>query len=546
MRMRRLQVLRQTEGFVRLIGCGVPRGRRAVQGFAAAPLLAMLLLAGPGMADALAGGGPENVLLVVNRDSADSLAIANHFIALRQIPPGNVLTIPWEAERETASFDEFREKLLKPILNAIEQRRLLPQIDYVVYSCDFPTRINLHPEFDAFKTQLKDQLEAKRKAGERVPEKAGEWPMYLTPIGSLTGLTYLWQATLPGSPAYLDLQSNKYFRAPKAGDVETRAFQSTQDFDADGQPIDVIGRRYLLSVMLGVTRGRGNTPDQVLDYLRRAASADGTFPPGTIYFCRNSNIRSQVRQGNFSAAVDALTKLNVKGEIFDGVLPKGKNDVQGLVTGTADFDWSSSKSTILPGAICENFTSYGGMLQSGAGQTPLTEFLRFGAAGSSGTVVEPYSLPHKFPTAFIQVHYARGSSLAEAFYQSVSGPFQLLIVGDPLCQPWANIPRVTVDSIKPGATLQGTIEIRPSATLPREGEIERFELFVEEQRQAECLPDGTLKYDTAQLGDGHHELRVVAVAKGPAASQGRAIIPVVTANHGRTIETELIAAGSLS
>ncbi|MFZ5833575.1 MAG: hypothetical protein ACOY3P_26100, partial [Planctomycetota bacterium] len=100
--------------------------------------------------------------------------------------------------------------------------------------------------------------------------------------------------------------------------------------------------------------------------------------------------------------------------------------------------------------------------------------------------------------------------------------------------------------IEPGATLQGTIEIRPSATLPREGEIERFELFVEEQRQSECPPDGTLTYNTAQLGDGHHKLRVVAVAKGPAASQGRAIIPVVTANHGRTIETELIAAGSLS
>ena len=41
----------------------------------------------------------------------------------------------------------------------------------------------------------------------------------------------------------------------------------------------------------------------------------------------------------------------------------------------------------------------------------------------------------------IQVHYARGCSLAEAFYQSVYAPYQLMIVGDPLCRPWANIPR---------------------------------------------------------------------------------------------------------
>ena len=42
--------------------------------------------------------------------------------------------------------------------------------------------------------------------------------------------------------------------------------------------------------------------------------------------------------------------------------------------------------------------------------------------------------------ALAQLHYARGCSLAESFYQSISGPYQLLIVGDPLCQPWAVLP----------------------------------------------------------------------------------------------------------
>ena len=66
-------------------------------------------------------------------------------------------------------------------------------------------------------------------------------------------------------------------------------------------------------------------------------------------------------------------------------------------------------------------------MSQGAGQTPLSEFLRFGAAGASGTVTEPYSpSPTKFPSPMIQVHYARGCTLAEAFYQSVSGPYQLL------------------------------------------------------------------------------------------------------------------------
>ena len=68
---------------------------------------------------------------------------------------------------------------------------------------------------------------------------------------------------------------------------------------------------------------------------------------------------------------------------------------------------------------------------------PLTDLIRHGAAGASGTVAEPYAIAAKFPSPFIHVHYVRGASMVEAFYQSVSGPYQLLIVGDPLCRPWS-------------------------------------------------------------------------------------------------------------
>ena len=62
----------------------------------------------------------------------------------------------------------------------------------------------------------------------------------------------------------------------------------------------------------------------------------------------------------------------------------------------------------------------------------------------------------------LQLHYVRGCSLAEAFYQSISGPYQLLIVGDPLCQPWAAIPKIAVEGVKPDEKVKGTISITPS------------------------------------------------------------------------------------
>ena len=92
---------------------------------------------------AAAGGGPENVLLVVNPKSPDSLTIANYYIHLRQIPAGNVFYLPWDPNSDQAFIDDFRSQILKPIIEAIHSRRLSAQIDYVIYSCDFPWAINL-------------------------------------------------------------------------------------------------------------------------------------------------------------------------------------------------------------------------------------------------------------------------------------------------------------------------------------------------------------------------------------------------------------------
>ena len=92
-----------------------------------------------------------------------------------------------------------------------------------------------------------------------------------------------------------------------------------------------------------------------------------------------------------------LADLGVAAEIVDGVMPMHKNNVQGAMLGAAGFDWKASGSTILPGAICEHFTSYGGIMSSKSEQTPLSEFLRYGAAGASGTVTEPFALPQNSP-----------------------------------------------------------------------------------------------------------------------------------------------------
>jgi len=471
--------------------------------------------------ESLAGGGPENIFLVVNPESPASLAIANAYVAVRQIPPINVMMLPWKESREETSVATFRAAILDPVLEAIEGRSLVPQIDAIVYSSDFPWRIS-------FKDELPEQLAGVDKF----------------PAGSLTGMTTLFPLVKSSNGGWIDRASNRYYRPLDARGIprETLGFRGWYGWGTQGEQMEAGGIRYLLSAMLGVTSGRGNSVDEVVSMLRSAAAADASRPNGTIYFVTNKDVRTTTRSGVFSETVDALEQLGVRAEVVSGTLPVGKRDVAGLMTGTPTFDWPASGSRIRPGAICENLTSFGGIFSPSASQTPLSAFLRAGAAGSSGTVIEPYADQAKFPHPSIQVHYARGASLIEAFYQSVHSPYQLLVVGDPLCQPWADIPEVRIslnDSSEPlvaGTVLSGQVAFTASAATKRGSRVDRFELFIDGMRYAQFAAGESTLLDTAELADGHHELRIVGITSSPLETQGRQILPVTFANHGRSLQ----------
>lgn len=197
-----------------------------------------------------------------------------------------------------------------------------------------------------------------------------------------------------------------------------------------------------LAILLAATSGRGLTVEEATANLTRSIAADGTSPRSTVWFMASNDVaRTGPRRWAFAAAAQALHALGISAEVLDGVLPPRDAPVIGATIGIADFDWAASGATMLPGAWCDHLTSLGGALQPDGGQTPLTAFLRAGAAGAGGTVAEPLNHPFKFPSAFVHVHRARGLSLVEAVHRSMSGPYQYLVVGDPLSRPWtANSP----------------------------------------------------------------------------------------------------------
>ena len=271
-----------------------------------ASLLAVVLAAlGGGQQTAHAGGGPENVFLVVNSASWASQAVANHFIHLRQIPAGNVHYIDWTGGTETIDSDTLRTKILIPTLDMIEKRGLLNQIDYIIYSSDFPFAVDLVKDFPNVK--FSDQG---------------------VPICSVTSVTYLWNLLLAKIPNIMDVQVNYYARTPAHRQTKeaTLAFHSWYGWDPRGELLEAGGQPYMLSTMLAMTSGRGNSVREAIAYLQRAATADGTQPKGTVYFCKTDDVRSKTRAPEFKAAVEELDKLGVKAKIILNPLPSNRSD----------------------------------------------------------------------------------------------------------------------------------------------------------------------------------------------------------------------------
>ncbi len=325
-------------------------------------------------------------------------------------------------------------------------------------------------------------------------------------------------------------------------DDTLRGFQPSVGFDTQmawttngvaltDTPQKRLGDRYLMSIVLGVTRGAGTTLKEAVQVLNRAAVADYTHPSCGFYFCLTSDVRTTTRKPGFEEAIASLKELGHKAEVVSEMLPAKRQDIMGAMLGTANFDWSKSHSTMLPGAIAENLTSVGAVMNSLGGQTKLTELLKAGAAGSCGTVTEPYALQQKFPHPQLYVHYARGLSLVESFYASVTGPYQLLIMGDPLCQPFASPPRLDIDTqmriLQPNDALKVPIKLE---TTDEEGQdlqtAMSIRLIFDDYAVEKSPIRPVVEVKLVDQLEGYHTLRIVLYGDDATSQKREVEIPV--------------------
>lgn len=485
-----------------------------------------------------AGGGPANCLVLYDPADASAVAVANYYQQLRDIPDVNMMpyyfpTTP-AITHSNLSYVGLNlttnqaYQLIADIRSTLSSRNLSNQIDVILLVGSTPTTFTSGGGGLASLTSLLSDLPQLNSLAD-----VGAWGSQVNSLYRGDADSYGSWGPYPNLNA-TEIRHDKLFSNPNSGETN----------------------RAYVAFTMGFSGWRGNTAVETFNVLQRARISDGTLTNpalrGTVYWPTNNDVRFHARKYEMPATNEwaalgipyAICKDGLNGLDGVGSTPVTNRSIMGLVGSWAAYNLAyRTGTTYVPGAIGDTLTSFAGAYQN-AGQGKLTEYFRAGLAGSAGTVTEPFAIKEKFLHARVYSHYANGASLGEAFYQSVFWLFELLMGGDPLTQPFADIPAVTVSAPAEGATVSGTLAVSASATavsgvesnldLAVDGRIVRPGLPAGETISATRVAGG-FSLDTTTLSDGCHELRLIAYNTKPVRSQGYALRNVTVNNLGMSV-----------
>lgn len=382
-----------------------------------------------------AGGGPMNALVVVNETSIESLQLGyayaeRHGIPERQVCHVHLPPASLTAANQNVTNSVFQTGLVDRVFAHIAQQGLSNQIDFAVLCKDIPSRVN---------------------------DNEGA-----------TAVLFYGCTFAPAIVSVCSMPTNTrqhYYMAE-------RAFSRADTYG---------GTNYLPSFLLV-----SSNLATCISNATRGAQADGNAPAGCFYLLNppsdpNRNVRYRLAD-NFDF-VSRFTLPPPTRSILNADVIENKTNVMGYMTGTpnvADISYSKT-NRYLVGALADHLTSFGGRLPGPTlGQRPAWDWLQLGAVATYGTVNEPCAYTQKFPDPMALYWYARGFNAAESYWMSVANPYQGLFMGDPLAQPYAKPPGLTVSGLSSNQTISGTITALVTATSNARGEpADRADVYVD-------------------------------------------------------------------
>jgi uncharacterized protein (TIGR03790 family) len=379
--------------------------------------------------EARGGGSGLNVVVVVNQNSSNSIELGNYYAERRQVPPQNILRIDWPSAANVEWIEsDVTTFLYNPLVSMLASRQLTNQIEYVVLSMDIPYRVN---------------------SGSSKPNSTT-------------------------SALFYGFKHDNDSDLCSIGPTSTNLYAGTEAIFRLTPPTSANSNSWLVTM---ITHSNLALAKQIVD---SGAAADGTFPTQTVYLAKSIDTARNVRHLTFD---NTIFNTRLRGNYSMQRTNSSLNWVfghclglqQGLIFSTVP------DTTFAPGAMADNLTSYGGaFFDDTSGQFKFLAYLTAGAAGGYGTVTEPCNYLEKFPSPQNYFYQARGFSLAECYYQSLTNPYQGVIVGEPLAAPFAQPPNGTWSGLPNNAVLAGTTNLTVQFTASAANRpVQQVDLFLD-------------------------------------------------------------------
>ena len=372
----------------------------------------------------------DHVLLVVNEASADSVKIGEHYARVRGIPADQVLQIDAPVI-ETVPRATFQRQIETPISSWIAKRAAHDRILYIVLTKGVPLRI----EGTLGRTGTVASVDSE--------------------------LTLLYRKMVGATLAPGGQVPNPYYLGAEPATKAKRFNHRDHDI-------------YL------VTRLDGYTVADVIAMIDRGVAAS---PTGAVVLDQKAELPASAAENWMK---DAAVALNDQGFGEQAVLESTTRAFDGTQPVIGYYSWGSNDPVLrtrklsvnfAPGAIAAMFLSSDARtfaeppaqwvasdsrnlrsLYAGSSQSLTGDLIRNGVSGAAGYVREPYADGAVRPDKLFPAYLA-GFNLAEAFY--LATPYlswQSVIIGDPLCSPFA--------ARRPGTEAAGVPATDPATELP--------------------------------------------------------------------------------
>ena len=462
---------------------------------------------------AAAGGGPANVLLMVNGEDPEALVVAEHYETERSLPPDHrCVVFGLDPSVDEISFADYELTVLEALNDCLS---ILPQpdeVDMLVLIRGLPYRVTVPEGFTASLDAMLQVSNATRHTGELV---AGSDQDHSSGTYFASVRNPLWVGA--GSEYDFEL-SNPYMIHYTTASKIVNQGQQPRSFSrgtADRHwGIDWANNLFLVS------RLDGFDYSDAMDLIDRGVAADEHPPEAPIVCMAAADSARGARDPECEFTISMLDAAGINAEWIDVHNPALSGmELAGLMTGTTSLQEGIDGYTWEDGAFAGNLTSYGAtpnnfrcsdeaVCPGSESQTSIARFVRGGATFAHGTANEP--LNNSFPGAGMFLLSTMGySAIESAFFTSKYLYWQSIYLGDPLSSPWAERPSVNIDS---NVWLDAPVSIEASHTKG----ISELRLYVDGVR---VDPDALLS-DTvgATEGDTVH-LLAVAVAENPTVSR---------------------------